>query len=82
MQLLFFDQTFAVHQLKDSAWTSKLIGTTSSFIPAFPGPALPTPTLSSFSENKRGGFHSSWLISLVSHYCLMIRFSCATSLIY
>lgn len=33
-------------------------------------------------ENKRGGFHSSWLISLASHYCLMIRFSCATSLIY
>lgn len=48
----------------------------------FPCSLLPAPALSSFSENERGGFHSSWLISLVSHYCLMIRFSCATSLIY
>ena len=41
--------------------------------------SLPPSSLSFFAENKRGGFHSSWLISLVSHYCLMIRFVCHLS---
>lgn len=48
---------------------------------SFP-PSLPLAVSVARSETERGGFHSSWLISLASHYCLMIRFSCATSLIY
>lgn len=43
-----------------------------------PRPHLPSLFL---GELERGGLRSSWLIPLVSHSGLMIRFSCATSLI-
>lgn len=59
-----------------------IIGTIgTSLFPSLP-PSLPRAVSVARSEPERGGFHSSCLISLASHYCLMIRFSCATSLIY